>query len=90
MGNRYSGRSYTRDILTEIYQLSRMKSLRKELIDRMKTGWGRFVLASLHTLPTPLHTVPFSSSHPPCPSLLYTLHNSFQISFFLSLFISVS
>jgi hypothetical protein len=32
--------------LTEIYCLSGMKSFRDDLIDRMKTGWGRFVLAS--------------------------------------------
>ncbi len=45
-GNRNSGNSYTRVILTEIYKLSGMKSFRDDLIDRMKTGWGRFVLAS--------------------------------------------
>jgi hypothetical protein len=32
--------------LTEIYRLSGMKSFRDDLNDRMKTGWGRFVLAS--------------------------------------------
>jgi hypothetical protein len=32
--------------LTEIYHLLGMKSFRDDLIDRMKTGWGRFVLAS--------------------------------------------
>ncbi len=47
MGIKNSGKSYTRDILTEIYRLSGMKSFRDDLIDRMKTGWGRFVLASL-------------------------------------------
>jgi hypothetical protein len=46
-GNRNSGNIYTRVILTEIYHLSGMKSFRDDLIDRMKTGWGRFVLASL-------------------------------------------
>jgi hypothetical protein len=46
-GNRNSGNIYTRVILTEIYHLSGMKSFRDELIDRMKTGWGPFVLASL-------------------------------------------
>jgi hypothetical protein len=45
-GNRNSGNSYTRVILTEIYHLSGKKSFRDDLIDRMKTGWGRFVLAS--------------------------------------------
>ena len=45
-GNRNSGNIYTRVILTEIYHLSGMKSFRDDLIDRMKTGWGRFVLAS--------------------------------------------
>ncbi len=45
-GNRNSGNSYTRVILTEIYHLSGMKSFRDDLIDRMKTGWGRSVLAS--------------------------------------------
>ena len=34
-------------ILTEIFHLSGMKSFRDDLIDRMKTGWGRFVLASI-------------------------------------------
>ncbi len=33
--------------MTEIYHLSGMKSFREDLIDRMKTGRGRFVLASL-------------------------------------------
>jgi hypothetical protein len=32
--------------LTEIYHLLGMKSSRDDLIDRMKTGWGCFVLAS--------------------------------------------
>jgi hypothetical protein len=32
--------------LTELYHLLGMKSFRDDLIDRMKTGWGRFVLAS--------------------------------------------
>jgi hypothetical protein len=32
--------------LTEIYHLLGMKSFRDDLIDRMKTGWGSFVLAS--------------------------------------------
>jgi hypothetical protein len=45
-GNRNSGNIYTRVILTEIYHLSGMKSFRDDLIDRTKTGWGRFVLAS--------------------------------------------
>jgi hypothetical protein len=27
-----------------------MKSFRDDLIDRMKTGWGRFVLASEYSL----------------------------------------
>jgi hypothetical protein len=48
-GNRNSGKSYTRDILTEIYRLiwdKIMKSFRDDLIDRMKTAWGGFVLAS--------------------------------------------
>ena len=45
-GNRNSGNIYTRVILTENYHLSGMKSFRDDLIDRMKTGWGRFVLAS--------------------------------------------
>jgi hypothetical protein len=35
---------HTRIILTEIYRLSGMKSFRDDLIGRMKTGWGRFVL----------------------------------------------
>jgi hypothetical protein len=34
--------------LTEIYHLLGMKSSRDDLIDRMKTGWGCFVLASEH------------------------------------------
>jgi hypothetical protein len=46
-GNRNSGICYTRVILTEIYHLLGMNSFRDDLIDRMKTGWGRFVLASL-------------------------------------------
>jgi hypothetical protein len=46
-GKRNSGNIYTRVILTEIYHLSGMKSFRDDLIDRMKTGWGRFVLASM-------------------------------------------
>jgi hypothetical protein len=51
MGNRKSGKSYnTRDILTVIYRVSGMKSFRDDLIDRMKTGWGCFVLASFLTL----------------------------------------
>ena len=33
--------------MTEIFHLSGMKSFRDDLIDRMKTGWGRFVLASI-------------------------------------------
>jgi hypothetical protein len=45
-GNRNSGNIYTRVILTENYHISGMKSFRDDLIDRMKTGWGRFVLAS--------------------------------------------
>jgi hypothetical protein len=45
-GNRNSENSYTRVILPEIYHSSGMKSFRDELIDRMKMGWGRFVLAS--------------------------------------------
>jgi hypothetical protein len=49
-GNRNSGNIYTRVILTEIYHLSGMKSFRDDLIDRMKTGWGRFVLASKQDL----------------------------------------
>jgi hypothetical protein len=32
--------------LTEFYHLLGMKSFRDDLIDRTKTGWGRFVLAS--------------------------------------------
>jgi hypothetical protein len=48
-GNRNLGISYTRVILTETYHLSGMKSFRDDLIDRMKTGWGRFVLASFST-----------------------------------------
>jgi hypothetical protein len=36
--------------LTEIYRLSGMKSFRDDLNDRMKTGWGRFVLASFFTV----------------------------------------
>jgi hypothetical protein len=46
IGNRNSGNIYTRAILTEIYHLSGMKSFRDDLSDRMKTGCGRFVLAS--------------------------------------------
>jgi hypothetical protein len=46
-GNRNSENIYTRVILTEIYHLSGMKSFRDDLIDRMKTGWGRVVLASI-------------------------------------------
>jgi hypothetical protein len=46
---RNSGKRHTRDILTEIYRLSGMKSFRDDLIDRMETGWGRFVLASVFT-----------------------------------------
>ncbi len=46
MGIEIQGTIYTRVILTEIYHLSGMKSFRDDLIDRMKTGWGRFVLAS--------------------------------------------
>ncbi len=49
-GNRNSGNIYIRDILTEIYHLSGMKSFRDDLIDRMKTGWGRIVLASKYVL----------------------------------------
>jgi hypothetical protein len=45
-GNRNSGNIHTRVILTEIYHLSGMKSFRDDLIDRMKTGLGRLVLAS--------------------------------------------
>jgi hypothetical protein len=45
-GNINSGNIYSRVILTEIYHLSGMKSFRDDLSDRMKTGWGRFVLAS--------------------------------------------
>ena len=33
--------------MTEIFHLSGMKSFRDDLIDRMKTGWGRFVRASI-------------------------------------------
>ncbi len=33
--------------MTVIFHLSGMKSFRDDLIDRMKTGWGRFVLASI-------------------------------------------
>jgi hypothetical protein len=46
-GKRNLGESYTRVILTEIYYLSEMKSFRDDLIDRVKTGRGRFVLASI-------------------------------------------
>ncbi len=49
-GNRNSGNIYTRVILTEIYHVSGIKSFRDDLIDRMKTGWGRFVLASQRSL----------------------------------------
>ncbi len=49
-GNRNSGNIYTRVILTENYHLSGMKSFRDDLIDRMKTGWGHFVLASFRPL----------------------------------------
>ncbi len=45
-GKKYSGKSYTRVILTEIYHLLGMKSFRDDVIGRMKTGWGRLVLAS--------------------------------------------
>jgi hypothetical protein len=45
-GKKNLGNSYTRVILTEIYHLLGMKSSRDDLIDRMKTGWGCFVLAS--------------------------------------------
>ncbi len=45
-GNRNSGNIYTRVILNEISHLSGMKSFRDDLSDRMKTGWGGFVLAS--------------------------------------------
>jgi hypothetical protein len=45
-GNIKSGVSYTRVILTEIYNLSGMKSFRDDLIARTKTGRGCFVLAS--------------------------------------------
>jgi hypothetical protein len=48
-GKKNSGKSYTRVILTEIFHLLGMKSFRDDLIDRMKTGWGCFVLASHHT-----------------------------------------
>ena len=49
-GKKNLGNSYTRVILTEIYHLLGMKSSRDDLIDRMKTGWGSFVLASsVHT-----------------------------------------
>jgi hypothetical protein len=41
-----TGPRYTR-VLTGIYRSSGMKSFRDVLIDRMKTGWGRFVLASI-------------------------------------------
>jgi hypothetical protein len=37
-GNRISGKSDTRIVLTEIYRLLGMKSFRDDLIDRMKTG----------------------------------------------------
>ncbi len=33
-------------LYAEIYHLLGMKSFRDDLIDRMKTGWGRVVLAS--------------------------------------------
>ena len=46
-GKKNLGNSYTRVILTEIYHLLGMKSSRDDLIDRMKTGWGCFVLASV-------------------------------------------
>jgi hypothetical protein len=52
--NRNSGNIYTRVILTENYHLSGMKSSRDDLIDRMKTGWGRFVLASFHPATQPI------------------------------------
>ncbi len=42
-----TGPRYSRVILTGIYRSSGMKSFRDDLIDRMKTRWGRFVLASL-------------------------------------------
>ncbi len=45
-GKKNLGNSFTRVILTDIYHLLGMKSFRDDLIDRMKTGWGRFVLAS--------------------------------------------
>jgi hypothetical protein len=45
-GKKSSGKSYTRVIWTEIYHLLGMKSFRDDLIDRMKTGCGRLVLAS--------------------------------------------
>ncbi len=40
--------------MTEIYRLSGMKSFGDDLIARMKTGWGRFVLASELGPPTHL------------------------------------
>jgi hypothetical protein len=49
--HKISWKSYTRDILTEVYRLSRMNSFRDDLIDRMKRGWGRFVL---HGIPVQL------------------------------------
>jgi hypothetical protein len=45
-GKKNLGNSYTRVILTEIHHLLGMKSVRDDLIDRMKMGWGRFLLAS--------------------------------------------
>ncbi len=38
--------------MIEIYHLLGMKSSRDDLIDRMKTGWGCFVLASVYRLDT--------------------------------------
>jgi hypothetical protein len=49
-GNRNSGVSYTRVVLTENYRLSGMKSLWDDLIARTKTGRGCYVLASFSSV----------------------------------------
>ncbi len=53
--------------MTEIYRLSGMKSFRDDLIDRMKTGWGRFVLASYNQ-----HTVIYRFTYRYTESLVVT------------------
>jgi hypothetical protein len=47
-----------------------MKSFRDDLIDRMKTGWGRFVLAS-----PPLLLLGLEPAPPGMPTVLTRVHH---------------